>query len=54
VVPATVNETMLVRRAGTLQWVPLLVAMSVLDGELVLEGDVPLGRYATVYTGSFL
>jgi hypothetical protein len=54
VVQATVNETMLVRRAGTLQWVPLVVAISMLNAELVLEGDVPLGRYATVYTGSFL
>jgi len=49
-----VNETMLVRRAGTLQWVPLLIAATMIQAELVLEGDVPLGRYATVYTGSFL
>jgi hypothetical protein len=54
VVQATVNETMLVRRAGTLQWVPLLVAMSVLDGELVLEGGVLYGTSATVYTGTIL
>jgi hypothetical protein len=45
---------MLVRRAGTLQWVPLLVAMSVLDGELVLEGGVLYGTSATVYTGTIL
>jgi len=54
VVQATVNETMLVRRAGTLQWVPLLVAMSVLDGELVLEGLVLDGNSATIYTGTIL
>jgi hypothetical protein len=54
VVQATVNETMLVRRAGTLQWVPLLVAMSVLDGELVLEGLVVDGNSATIYTGTIL
>ena len=54
VVQATVNETMLVRRAGTLQWVPLLVAMSVLDGELVLEGLVLDGYSATIYTGTIL
>jgi hypothetical protein len=54
VVQATVNETMLVRRAGALQWVPLLIAATMIQAELVLEGDVPLGRYATVYTGSFL
>lgn len=51
---ATADETMLVRRAGTLQWVPLLVAMSVLDGELVLEGIVLDGNSATIYTGTIL
>lgn len=54
VVNATSDETMLVRRAGTLQWVPLLVAISVLNAELVLEGGVLYGNSATVYTGSFL
>ena len=54
VVQATVNETMLVRRAGTLQWVPLLVAATMLQAELVLEGDVPLGQYATIYTGTII
>jgi len=54
VVQATTDETMLVRRAGTLQWVPLLVAMSVLDGELVLEGLVLDGNSATIYTGTIL
>ena len=54
VVQATTDETMLVRRAGALQWVPLLVAMSVLDGELVLEGLVLDGNSATIYTGTFI
>jgi hypothetical protein len=54
VVQATTDETMLVRRAGALQWVPLLVAMSVLDGELVLEGLVVDGNSATIYTGTIL
>ena len=54
VVQATTDETMLVRRAGALQWVPLLVAMSVLDGELVLEGIVLDGNSATIYTGTIL
>jgi hypothetical protein len=54
VVQATTNETMLVRRAGVLQWVPLLVAMSVLDGELVLEGLVLDGNSATIYTGTII
>jgi hypothetical protein len=54
VVQATTDETMLVRRAGTLQWVPLLIAASMLKAELVLEGGVLYGAGATVYTGSFL
>ena len=54
VVQATANETMLVRRGGTLQWVPLLIAASVINAELVLEGGVLYGNSATVYTGSFL
>ena len=54
VVPATTDETMLVRRAGALQWVPLLVAATMLKAELVLEGNVPLGQYAIVYTGTFI
>jgi hypothetical protein len=54
VVQATTDETMLVRRAGTLQWVPLLVAATMIQAELVLEGGVLYGTSATVYTGSFL
>ena len=54
VVQATTDETMLVRRAGALQWVPLLVAMSVHAGELVLEGLVLDGNSATIYTGTIL
>lgn len=54
VVQATTDETMLVRRAGTLQWVPLLIAATMLKAELVLEGGVLYGAGATVYTGSFL
>ena len=54
VVQATTDETMLVRRAGAIQWVPLLVAMSVHAGELVLEGLVLDGNSATIYTGTIL
>jgi hypothetical protein len=54
VVQATANETMLVRRAGALQWVPLLVAATMLKAELVLEGNVLYGTSATVYTGTIL
>ena len=54
VVQATTDETMLVRRAGTLQWVPLLVAATMLKAELVLEGGLLYGNSATVYTGTFI
>lgn len=54
VVQATTNETMLVRRAGALQWVPLLIAATMLKAELVLEGGVLYGAGATVYTGTFI
>ena len=54
VVQATADETMLVRRAGVLQWVPLVIGLSVLDAELVLEGTVLAGDNVTLYTGSLL
>lgn len=54
VVQATTDETMLVRRAGTLQWVALVVAITVLNAELVLEGGVLPGGAAINYTGTFL
>lgn len=54
VVQATTDETMLVRRAGALQWVPLLIAASVIKAELVLEGSVLYGNSAIVYTGTFI
>ena len=54
VVQATTDETMLVRRAGTLQWVALVVAITVLKAELVLEGGVLSGGAAINYTGTFL
>lgn len=54
VVQATTDETMLVRRAGALQWVPLVIAINVLNAELVLEGLVLDGNSATIYTGTFI
>jgi hypothetical protein len=54
VVQATTDETMLVRRAGALQWVPLLIAATMIKAELVLEGGVLYGTSATVYTGTFI
>lgn len=54
VVQATADETMLVRRAGSLQWVPLVIAMSVLSGELVLEGRYIANGPVALYTGTFV
>lgn len=54
VVQATADETMLVRRAGTLQWVPLVIAMSVMSGEFVLEGGYIANEPVTLYTGTFV
>jgi hypothetical protein len=52
-VPATTNETMLVRRAGIIQWVPIAVAalsFSGLTGSM--PGDLSLGT-VTFTTGIF-
>jgi hypothetical protein len=52
-VQATTNETMLVRRAGILQWVPIAVAalsFSGLTGST--PGDLSLGT-VTITTGVF-
>ncbi len=54
VVQATADETMLVRRAGTLQWVPLVSALSILSGELVLEGGFIANDPVALYTGTFV
>ncbi len=54
VVQATADETMLVRRAGSLQWVPLVIAMSVMSGEFVLEGRYIANGPVALYTGTFV
>jgi hypothetical protein len=54
VVNATSDETMLVRRGGILQWVPLVIAASIINAELVMEGGVIYGTPATLYTGTFI
>lgn len=53
-VQATTDETMLVRRAGSLQWVPLVIAMSVMSGEFVLEGGYIANGPVALYTGTFV
>jgi len=54
VVQATTDETMLVRRGGTLQWVPLLTTVLLISGEYVLEGDYLANEPVTLYTGTLV
>ena len=54
VVQATTDETMLVRRGGSLQWVPLLISLALLSGEYVLEGVYLANDPVTLYTGTFV
>jgi hypothetical protein len=55
VVQATTDETMLVRRAGTLQWVPLVAGMFlVASSDLIIDGTVPIMNGAVVFSGSIL
>ena len=51
---ATADETMLVRRGGTLQWVPLLTTVLLISGEYVLEGDYLANEPVTLYTGTLV
>jgi hypothetical protein len=55
VVQATTDETMLVRRAGSLQWVPLVAGMFlVTSSDLIIDGTVPTMNGAVVFSGSIL
>lgn len=55
VVQATVNETMLVRRAGTLQWVPLVLSVAFLpSSDLIMDNVVYTMNGAVVFSGSIL
>lgn len=55
VVQATSDETMLVRRAGTLQWVPLIAGIVFLPaGDLILDGVIVLNNHAFVFSGTIL
>jgi hypothetical protein len=54
-VQATSDETMLVRRAGTLQWVPLIAGIVFLPaGDLFLDGVIVLNNHAFVFSGTIL
>jgi hypothetical protein len=52
VVQATANETMLVRRAGVLQWVPLIAGVGMFSGELVQDGTILFRNDVAIFTGS--
>lgn len=53
-VQATADETMLVRRGGTLQWVPLLTTVLLIGGEYVLDGGELANEPVTLYSGTFV
>lgn len=52
VVQATTNETMLVRRAGVLQWVPIVAGIGLFSGDLVEDGTVLTPNGVAIFTGS--
>jgi hypothetical protein len=55
VVQATTNETMLVRRAGTLQWVPLVLSVVFLPrSDLITDGETYEMNGTVVFSGSIL
>jgi len=54
VVQATADETMLVRRAGILQWVPLIAGIGLFAGELADDGVVLTPNGSAVFPGSIV
>ena len=52
VVQATTDETMLVRRAGVLQWVPLVAGIGLFSGDLVEDGKVLTPNGVAIFSGS--
>jgi hypothetical protein len=54
VVQATANETMLVRRAGVLQWVPIVAGIGLFAGELADDGVVLTPNGSAVFPGSIV
>jgi hypothetical protein len=55
VVQATADETMLVRRGGTLQWVPLVLSVVFLpSSDLIIDGTVSTMNGTVVFPGSIL
>lgn len=51
---ATTDETMLVRRAGVLQWVPVIAAVALIGSEVVLDGGTLDTDFFTLVTGTIV
>ena len=54
VVQATTDETMLVRRAGVLQWVPVIAAVALIGTEVVFDGVTVNTDFYTLVTGTIV
>jgi len=54
VVQATADETMLVRRAGILQWVPLVAGIGLFTGEIADDGTILFPNGSAVFPGSIV
>ena len=54
VVQATTDETMLVRRSGVLQWVPVLATLMYASGDLIEDAKVVLTNNPQIFTGTIL
>jgi len=55
VVQATTDETMLVRRSGVLQWVPIVASVFFIKGgDIITDGKILVPNGIVVYTGSIL
>lgn len=54
VVQATTDETMLVRRSGVLQWVPVMLGLAFFGVETVDDGTILYPNGIVIYTGSIV
>jgi hypothetical protein len=54
VVQATADETMLVRRSGVLQWVPVMLGLAFFGVETVDDGTILYLNNTVMYTGSIV
>lgn len=49
---ATTDETMLVRRKGVLQWVPIVAGIGIFAGEIVDDGTILTPNGVAIFSGS--